>query len=356
MIHKAVVLKEQQTGDPILIDKELASQATSKTYPDSLDDVLITRQSWHMAMNAVDQLSMLKSLPISLQKWTWGAEIMPTNLMALVADLSTQKLPHSGYSHSLPEGCIHRWEWSSDPMHPTELSVASGNGAKTANSAAIPSIPDLIGPFPTIHHTTWQNTDSIAQVNHTVCSHSVPIVMALMGPMAEVLLAPVMETLLAPMKEPTTVLIDHISRIRIQATSVPNLDFVASASEAAAVWNTSSGSSNNSLNLHLRVSPTTMPSTHLSHSMAAQAAALWLHNSSDNELSTNEAEEASQVDAADFAAAWVISSDDNLASDEADPDNAHSVESNNPANSLENLHIGRFIGALASAAIVTISS
>ncbi|PPQ88259.1 hypothetical protein CVT25_005225 [Psilocybe cyanescens] len=306
---------------------------------------------------------MLKLLPTSLQKWTWGAELMPTDLMALAVDPLAQKLPHSGYSHSLPEGHIHRWEWSSDPTHPTELSVASAIGAETANLAAIPSISDLIGLLPTICHTTWQNTDSIAQVNHTVHSHSVPIETAMSIPMAEVLLALVAEvlsalvakTLSALMMEPTAVPIDHISGIRIQSTSVLNLDFVASASEAATVWNTSSGSSH-SLNLHLRISPKTMPSTHLSRSMATQAATIWLCDSSDNESSTNEAEEASQADVADFAAAWAISSDDNLASDKADPDNAHSVESNNPANSLENLHIGRFIGALALAAIWSNSS
>ncbi|PPQ92336.1 hypothetical protein CVT25_008686 [Psilocybe cyanescens] len=363
LVHEAVVLKEQQTGDPVPIDEESVkrsasgpySRATSKTYPNSLDDVLITRRSQCMAMNAADQLSMLKSLPTSSQKWTWGAELTPTDLMALAVDPLAQKLPHSGYSHSLPEGCIHR-EWSSNPTHPTELSVVSAIGAETADLAAIPSIPDVIGLLPTICHTTWQNTDSIAQVNHTVRSHSVPIQTATSVPMAEVLSAPVAETLSAPMMEPTVVPIDHISGIGIQSTSVPNLDFVASASDAATVWNTSSGSSNNSLNVHLRVSPTTMPSNHPSRSMAAQVAAVWLRDSSDNESSTNEAEEASQVDAADFSAAWAISSDDNLASDEADPDNAHFVESNNLANSLENLHIGRFIGPSASAAMWSDSS
>lgn len=115
-LHEAVILKEQHTGAPIPTDNETAKRsalglhrpATALAYPETIDDVLITGRSRSMAMNAANQLSDLKSLPISLQKWTWGAELTQIDLHALADYPTTGKVSHSGYVDSLPNGRLYQ--------------------------------------------------------------------------------------------------------------------------------------------------------------------------------------------------------------------------------------------------------
>ncbi|PPQ92912.1 hypothetical protein CVT25_009177 [Psilocybe cyanescens] len=287
-VHEAVVLKEQQTGDPAHGNEDSATRsasgphrrATTMLYPDTIDNILITRRSRRMAMNAAEQFSDLLSLPISSQKWMWGAELTQTELKALANDPKSRNIPHSGYSQSLPDGRRRRQESSTNYVSSIESAAMSAIRADSGNNIHTHSIPDCLEPLPNVRTTTWSATESVMKHEDSVIAQSVSFNDSGSRPITEVSSVPNVQM------------------------SAPSLAFVSTAADAAAMWNLSSVSSDD-------VSDTT-------RHLPAQTAALWLEDSSDDESDNKAATHPHSTDADTLADAWAISSDDDLASDAPD--------------------------------------
>ncbi|PPQ94603.1 hypothetical protein CVT25_010613 [Psilocybe cyanescens] len=263
-------------------------RATTRLYPDTIDNILITRRSRRMAMNAAEQFSDLLSLLISSQKWTWGAELTPSDLKALAEDPNIREIPHSGYSQSLPDGRRRRQDCSTNHVSSAESVAVLAIGADSPNSVHTRSIPDCLDPLPNVRTTTWSLAETVSPHENLANLSSASINTSVSGPVAPLTLVPIVEM------------------------SAPNLTFMSTAADAAAMWNLSSVSSDDAVEPHAEGQTTVADTTRY---LAAQAAALWLEESSDDESDNKEATHPHSTNANTLAATWAISSDDDLASD-----------------------------------------
>ena len=106
VLHEAVLLKELSTpqSETSTSGTTVPSASASASAPTIIDNVPVNRRSRRAFNTAIAELDQLKALPLASHKWTWGPELLATEVRELIPLPGQRQRLHSGYNLSLPEG------------------------------------------------------------------------------------------------------------------------------------------------------------------------------------------------------------------------------------------------------------